>query len=417
MASSSRIRELASRISDYAIEIETQLSRQNLTLPTFEPDSPIDLPPAIHGTQVALLEAADELVLLVQGPMQSLMHIVGYSHNARNSLHAIIRYDLATAVPIDSTATFEDIALARGLNTVDTTRVLRHAMTFHVFAENSPGIVSHTASSRLISERSDLRAWIATTLDELLPAASRMVDAMEKWPGSEEPNEAGWNIVNNESRPMFEVLGNDQKRAKNFAGSMTFFEARPGIAVKYLVEDKSLEWDRVKRMVDVGGSHGKVAFALARRYPGLSCIVQDLKSVVSGAQVPVDLVDSVTFMPHNFFDAQPVIDAEVYLLRWVLHDWSDKYAIKILQGLIPAMRTGIKVVINEACLPDFGTMSLYEQRFLRATDMTMKQIQNARERDQEDWGALVKAADSRYKLQSISRPEGSELAIITLVWE
>ncbi|KAI9644379.1 hypothetical protein NHQ30_007736 [Ciborinia camelliae] len=417
MSSYSRIRDLASRISRYAIEIETHLSSQNIAQPNFEPDSPFELPPTIHTTQAALLEAADELTLLLQGPMQSLMHIAGYSHNARNSLHAIIRYDLATALPIDSTATFKTIALARGLNTLDTTRVLRHAMTYRIFSEPSPGVVSHTASSRLLAERPDLRAWIATTLDELLPAASRMIDAMEQWPGSEEPNEAGWNIANNESKPMFEVLGNDRKRAKNFAGSMTFFEARPGIAVKYLVEDEGLQWGKVKKMVDVGGSHGKVAIALARKYTGLSCIVQDLESVVSGAQVPADLVDSITFMPHDFFNAQPVVDADVYLLRWVLHDWSDKYAIKILRALVPAMRSGTKVVINESCLPDFGTMSLYGQRFLRATDLTMKQIQNARERDQEDWTALVKSTDSRYHLQSISRPEGSELAIITLVWQ
>lgn len=118
-------------------------------------------------------------------------------------------------------------------------------------------------------------------------------------------------------------------------------------------------------MVDVGGSHGKVGIALTRKYPGLSCIVQDLESVMSGAQVPDDLLGSVTFMAHDFFNDQPVKDADLYLLRWVLHDWSDKYVIKILQGLVPAMRTGVKVAINEPCLLDFGTMSLYQQRFLR----------------------------------------------------
>jgi hypothetical protein len=27
---------------------------------------------------------------------------------------------------------------------------------------------------------------------------------------------------------------------------------------------------------------------------------------------------------------------EGYFLRWILHDWSDKYALKILRALIPA---------------------------------------------------------------------------------
>ena len=79
MSSYSRIRELAAQISRYAIEIETHLSSQDIAQPNFGPDSPFELPPTIHTTQVALLEAADELTLLVQGPMQSLMHIAGYS--------------------------------------------------------------------------------------------------------------------------------------------------------------------------------------------------------------------------------------------------------------------------------------------------------------------------------------------------
>jgi hypothetical protein len=36
---------------------------------------------------------------------------------------------------------------------------------------------------------------------------------------------------------------------------------------------------------------------------------------------------------HDFFNPQPILDASVFLLRVVLHDWSDSFARKILLRL------------------------------------------------------------------------------------
>ena len=47
----------------------------------------------------------------------------------------------------------------------------------------------------------------------------------------------------------------------------------------------------------------------------------------------------------------------------------------------------------------------------------MKQLMNAKERDADDWAALFDAADSGYKLQSISMPPGSKLAVVVAIWE
>lgn len=57
-------------------------------------------------------------------------------------------------------------------------------------------------------------------------------------------------------------------------------------------------------------------------------------------------------MGHDFFTEQPVKGAEVYLLKWILHCWSDKYARNILRALIPALRRGSKIVLHEYILPE-----------------------------------------------------------------
>jgi hypothetical protein len=41
---------------------------------------------------------------------------------------------------------------------------------------------------------------------------------------------------------------------------------------------------------------------------------------------------------------------------------------------------------------------------------------NSQERDQEEWENLFKAADSRYQLEEIKRPEGAKLDLVIFKW-
>ena len=129
------------------------------------------------------------------------------------------------------------------------------------------------------------------------------------------------------------------------------------------------DWDSIGSgtVVDVGGSHGSLSIAIAQRFPTLRCIVQDKPEVVSLGQesLPAHLSGRVSFMGHDFFAAQPVKDADIYILRWILHDWSDKYATRILQQLTPALKSGARILIIEQVLPEPGTMSKYQEKSIR----------------------------------------------------
>ena len=144
---------------------------------------------------------------------------------------------------------------------------------------------------------------------------------------------------------------------------MTRPTMRPGFALQ------GFDWSAYSSatVVDIGGSHGLVAIELAKAYPDMRIIVQDLPEVVNGAaaSIPKSLSEQITFMAHDFFKQQPVIDAKIYYLRWILHDWADKHAIAILRNLIPALRPGDWVLINEMCVPPAGTISVWQERWLR----------------------------------------------------
>jgi O-methyltransferase domain len=70
-------------------------------------------------------------------------------------------------------------------------------------------------------------------------------------------------------------------------------------------------------------------------------------------------------MEHDFLTTQPVKGAEIYLFRWIFHDWSDKYCTKILQSLIPALKKGAKIIINDICIPQSGQLGISADRSLR----------------------------------------------------
>ncbi|KAF7916247.1 uncharacterized protein EAE98_010832 [Botrytis deweyae] len=49
------------------------------------------------------------------------------------------------------------------------------------------------------------------------PAVSRVVDAMEKWPGTEEPTHTGFNLAKNTSDPFYVEIQKSPRRAREFA--------------------------------------------------------------------------------------------------------------------------------------------------------------------------------------------------------
>jgi ribosomal protein RSM22 (predicted rRNA methylase) len=126
-------------------------------------------------------------------------------------------------------------------------------------------------------------------------------------------------------------------------------------------------------IVDVGGSKGHVSLHLARVYPDLKFIVQDLPEVIDGAANQLlssedsddGLKRRIEFVPHDMFEEQPVKNADVYLLRYVLHDWGDKYCIDIIRNLVPALKRGARIVIQDHVLPEPGTMGLLQEMQMR----------------------------------------------------
>lgn len=153
---------------------------------------------------------------------------------------------------------------------------------------------------------------------------------------------------------------------------MSSFATYKGNGPEFLV--RGFPWASLgsKTVVDVGGSEGKYSIALAQSFPDLKFIIQDLPAVIRAVDakrpVPSELVDRVTFMAHDMFKEQSV-SADIYLYRWVFHDWPDAYVVKILRQLIPALKPGARVIINDTILPEPNTLSELQERKIRYDEL------------------------------------------------
>lgn len=78
-----------------------------------------------------------------------------------------------------------------------------------------------------------------------------------------------------------------------------------------------------------------------------------------------------------------------YLLRMILHDWSDREARSIISNILPAMQTGARLVAMDSVLPLPGAVESTQESLLHVRDLTMMMAFNRKERAAEDRASLL----------------------------
>ena len=159
----------------------------------------------------------------------------------------------------------------------------------------------------------------------------------------------------------------------------------------------------------MGGSTGGAAITLAKAFPHLNFVVQDLPANAdSGRKVVVESLPA-----DDFTQPQPVRGADAYLLRMILHDWPDSEAAMILRSIVAAMdKTKSRLIIMDTVLPTPGSVPVSVERIVRVRDLTMLQAFNSKERDLDDWRELLAAADPELRLVRVIQPCGSAMSVL-----
>ena len=144
--------------------------------------------------------------------------------------------------------------------------------------------------------------------------------------------------------------------------------------------------------VDVGGSRGTLVASLLQRNPDARGILFDLPDIVESAQATmsdarIDLVGG------SFFESVP--EGDLYLLKMILHDWSDAQSAEILANIRSAARPGGRLAIIENVLPaEVGPSPGY------LMDVNMMVMTGGRERTEADFAALLDRTG--FRLESVT---------------
>ena len=295
-------------------------------------------------------------------------------------------------------------------------------MGSNVFDEDSKTKrVRHTAASRRLATDQGLCDGVGLELEDIAPASSRLIDVWEKYgQDTGEPTESAFCLYNNTDQPVFAVMASEPERGRRLGGAMHFFTKDVSWDLRHMLT--SFDWPSIDKMgdviIDIGGGNGQISQYLARHTRNTRFIVQDLPYVVSEApkQLPEDLKDRVEFVIHDFFTPQNIDPPPAaFVLRWILHNWSDKYAASILKNLVPAMRKGSKLLIYEYVLED-GPVTDMTARFGFQMDGIMASNFNSQERTARELELLLTTADERYVVEAVRRPKGSTMSIIEVGW-
>jgi len=118
-------------------------------------------------------------------------------------------------------------------------------------------------------------------------------------------------------------------------------------------------------LVDVGGGVGHVALSLARSYPSLRIVLQDRAEVIVQAEAfwqkhfPQAVSSKrIILEAHNLFDVQNRKGVRVFFVRFVIREWNDETAVKILKNLSLASSSSTKLILVERTVTNWSQESV-----------------------------------------------------------
>ncbi|UQU64463.1 acetylserotonin O-methyltransferase [Couchioplanes caeruleus] len=185
---------------------------------------------------------------------------------------------------------------------------------------------------------------------------------------------------------MFTYLGAHPDEGQTFARAMSNMT---GLVIEDTVT--LLDLGGARRVVDVGGANGALVLGLMRANPGIEGLLLDLPEVVDGARQAAEkegLADRFTAVAGDFFEAVP--PADYFLVKWILHDWSDDDCVRILSSYRSAARPGARALVVEGLIgggDQPGSLALL--------DLNMLTMSEGRERTLDEFDALFAASGWR----------------------
>jgi O-methyltransferase domain/Dimerisation domain len=291
-------------------------------------------------------------------------------------VHAVAKYRIADELA-QGPATAAEIASRRSIHPEATARLLR--------ACASLGLVTWEAPSRFTGTA------LLDTLRRDTPGSLWGAAISQAAPGHWLPWGNFVEAISTGERQTVATLGGElwQHYAKMPAEAEAFTASMSGLTAM-IAEDAATVIDigSSRIAVDVGGAAGALVHALMLGNPTLRGIVLDLPNVVPdavAAAARLGLEQRFSGICGDFFVSVP--EADLYLLKFILHDWNDASCVQILENCRRGMLAGGQIAVIEL---QIGPMN--EPGLAPLMDLNMLVMLTGRERTLSEYRALFAAA-------------------------
>jgi hypothetical protein len=264
-----------------------------------------------------------------------------------------------------------------------------------VDAQSLYRVLRALASRGLFREDDDQRFSLTPLAEPLRSDAADSIRPQALWSGSEAYRRTwghlGYSVRTGQpafdhvyGKPFFDYLAEDLALAEIFNDVMTSASSDEGVAIA-----AAHDFSGYRRIVDVGDGHGALLATVLDRYQGPLGVLFDLPDVVQTAHGAIDsyiAAGRVEKMAGDFSEAVPP-GADAYLLKWIVHDWDDEAAVRILTNCRTAMAPTGQVLLVEVVIPE-GTAGADAT----SLDTTMLVFTGSRERSEAEYRNLLHRA-------------------------
>jgi ubiquinone/menaquinone biosynthesis C-methylase UbiE len=200
----------------------------------------------------------------------------------------------------------------------------------------------------------------------------------------------------------FEYMQGHGEFARVFDQAMTGLSQQEVVAIH-----ASFDFSRFGTVVDIAGGHGALLVSCLERNPQQRGILFDRPNVLARARAVVGASSAAgrcELVEGDFFKEVPA-GADAYMMKYILHDWSDQEALAILKNIRRAARKGSRLLIMDPIVRPGNV-----EDFAKFMDLQMLVFYGSgRERTQKDFLDLVEAAGFRW-LRTVGTP--SAISII-----
>jgi hypothetical protein len=185
---------------------------------------------------------------------------------------------------------------------------------------------------------------------------------------------------------LFEYFAKNPKEAAAFTESMTSLTSTVAEETARVIDTSAVDV-----VADIGGAGGAMLFPLLRADPDLHGILFDRPNVIENTLAAAGksgLPERVTAVGGDFFESVP--EADLYILKHILHDWDDAACISILKNCQCSLCPGGRVAVIELLVGEIGEPGLAPM-----FDVTMLVMGGGRERSQTEYRELFESAGLR----------------------